>query len=845
MAFPNNPSNGDTFVRYGRTYQYDSAMLMWKVPKSGILLGELADIDITTNPPIVGDALRWSGSKFEPETVNTVTVYQTELPLTGNTVGNMAYITDLSSLYIFNGGGWFNVAIINTNPTITTGPSATYDLDSINLTPTVITLVATDPEGLPITWSHSVTSGSLEGTTITNVDNVFTITPGVIGAEFGLTFTASDGVNLATAASSFTLAFLSQDWKYANLSIGTSSTNGLTNSSFEDKSSNTFAVTPAGNVKQSAFNPHLENWSTYITNGSRLSVPTTTGLSFSTGNFTVEAWVYKETLIGTVIDARNGLGASPWSVYFESGGQPAFYTGVSYVSTIAVALKTWTHVAVTRSSGTLRIFVNGVQGFSGALSTNLDRSAGASIGARADLLAASRYTGYISDLRVVKGTALYTSNFTPPAEPLTVISGTSLLTCQSNRFIDNSGNNLAITPIGNVSVKSVSPYNNSYTPQLGSGSGYFDGAGDYLQVPSSIAFNFTPTGYTMEGWVYITANPTYQFFIASSTGANGYNPYWFIGSSPSSTWRLSWGNAASVDTGVAFVLNRWYHFAVSMNSNGTGTFYINGISIATASGLGVGNTGATGINLGTMTGGDYIFNGYMSDVRVVNNSSVYTSNFTPPTEPLTAISGTVLLVQFDNAGIYDKTAQNELTLYGTSQTSTAVTKYADTSILLDGNSDYIDIARPTDFGTGDFTIEVWAKAITISDARLILMTSTTPGSFGAFMIRMYYANSWQLKFNNTTYVFTRAAHPNSGDGWDHFAISRSSGVTKAFINGVLAISVADVSNYADTNIRIGEYANYYWHGYIENLQILKGAAKYTSNFTVPNSEQGKLYQATS
>ena len=214
MAFPNNPSNGDTFVRYGRTYQYDSAMLMWKVLKSGILLEELADIDITTNPPIAGEALLWSGSKFEPGAVNAVTVYQTELPLTGNSAGDMAYITDLSSLYIFTGsgagGGWFNIGIINESPTITTGPNATYGLN-IDGTPTVITLVANDPEGFPIIWSYAVTTGSLGTTaTVSQTDNVFTITPSSTEADagnFGITFTASDGVNLATAASTFTLIF--------------------------------------------------------------------------------------------------------------------------------------------------------------------------------------------------------------------------------------------------------------------------------------------------------------------------------------------------------------------------------------------------------------------------------------------------------------------------------------------------------------------------------------------------------------------------------------------------------------------------------------------------------------
>ncbi len=75
----------------------------------------------------------------------------------------------------------------------------------------MLTLVASDPEGLPITWSYQVTSGSLGSTaTIVQSGNVFTITPSTNtdhAGTFGVTFTASDGVNLATAASTFTLSF--------------------------------------------------------------------------------------------------------------------------------------------------------------------------------------------------------------------------------------------------------------------------------------------------------------------------------------------------------------------------------------------------------------------------------------------------------------------------------------------------------------------------------------------------------------------------------------------------------------------------------------------------------------
>jgi len=133
------------------------------------------------------------------------------LPLTGNEVGDQAYVQATNRLYLWNGTGWYNIALINTAPEITSGGTGAYAL-AIDGTPTVITLEATDPEGIPINWSYSVTSGSLGTTaTVSQADNVFTITPGtndpVDAGTFELTFTASDGVNIATDVNSFTLAF--------------------------------------------------------------------------------------------------------------------------------------------------------------------------------------------------------------------------------------------------------------------------------------------------------------------------------------------------------------------------------------------------------------------------------------------------------------------------------------------------------------------------------------------------------------------------------------------------------------------------------------------------------------
>jgi hypothetical protein len=192
MTFPSSPTNGQTTQKFGKKFAFNSTSGAWRPVSSPVVA--------TVREPVATPAVVSSASG---------------LPMTGNTVGKTAYVSETNRLYIWNGSGWFEMALINTSPTITTGGDATYELNSDG-TPTVITLVANDPEGVPLTWSHAVTSGALEDTTVTNVDNVFTITPGTIAATFGLTFTASDGINIDTSASAFTLSF-GPDWSTASL----------------------------------------------------------------------------------------------------------------------------------------------------------------------------------------------------------------------------------------------------------------------------------------------------------------------------------------------------------------------------------------------------------------------------------------------------------------------------------------------------------------------------------------------------------------------------------------------------------------------------------------------------
>ena len=128
---------------------------------------------------------------------------------TGMAVGDIAMVNATKKLYMYTATGWWLIATLtNTAPTAITGANASYGLASDG-TATVLTLTSTDPEGLPITFSHTVTSGSLGSTaTVSQNNNVFTITPSTTQeGSFSLTFSATDGNSVTQAVSAFTLTF--------------------------------------------------------------------------------------------------------------------------------------------------------------------------------------------------------------------------------------------------------------------------------------------------------------------------------------------------------------------------------------------------------------------------------------------------------------------------------------------------------------------------------------------------------------------------------------------------------------------------------------------------------------
>ena len=150
-------------------------------------------------------------------------------------VGEQAFVQDTNRLYIWNGTGWYNIALINTSPTWDSGgqPLSTYLLSTDNpQVATTVTLSASDPEGIPIQYSH-ITGGQMDSiATISQDSSVFTITPKTStqapdGGVGTITFRASDGVNILPYVSSFTLSFVENHFFVDHRNHGASANNPL------------------------------------------------------------------------------------------------------------------------------------------------------------------------------------------------------------------------------------------------------------------------------------------------------------------------------------------------------------------------------------------------------------------------------------------------------------------------------------------------------------------------------------------------------------------------------------------------------------------------------------------
>jgi hypothetical protein len=254
-----------------------------------------------------------------------------------------------------------------------------------------------------------------------------------------------------------------------------------------------------------------------------------TNLSLGTGDFTIEGWFNRASGTNNGIfqlsSTSGGFLASQTNTLALAGGSGilTYYAANSSVNTgsLTITNGAWNHFALVRSGTTTTLYYNGVSVSTVSDSTNYT---GTYLVVGGYYSTSYTWNGQISNFRVVKGTALYTGNFTPTTSPLTAVTGTQFLTLQSATIVDNSANAYAITNTGTVATTQAYPFtmlagqSKDYSP---AGNNWTNNNIGVLSGSTLDVMTDVPTLTSATAANYATLNP----LSTTSTLANGNLTY--------------------------------------------------------------------------------------------------------------------------------------------------------------------------------------------------------------------------------------------------------------------------------------------------------------------------------
>jgi len=820
---------------------------------------------------------------------STLEVYDTldSLPTSSLTKGGQGYVKATQRLYVSDSFGWYSMALVNLTPTQTLDPSGNITL-STDGTSTIVTITATDSDQPESQLSYSVESdGNMlaTGTTVTQDSSVFTITPlsedsGGVAGDFTLTFKTTDSINIATTTKDFSLAFTTPPVSGSTSTIALMKASGSGKAhegiSYQNGSDPTLDIigfsTTTGTPRASSFSPYREGGYSYYGDGTGDYLYVDLGASGGPdADYTIEFWTYytnNNTNTGFFnMSATSGAWTSNSTTAIAIGKLDTRFvsyigggtTAISHYSINHSTLEnTWVHLALVRNSNAITLYINGVaHATTGTQSSDLSSYRYLAIGGYYS--ASYLIPGYIRDFRYVKGTAVYTSDFTPPTEPLTAISGTQLLTCNLPYFGDKSTNAHSITVYGNAHTEPFGPYDYSpFAIQSDVGSTFLSTGVDGMAETTNhqTISNFGSSDFTIEMWYYPTVFANYQTLYTGRANNSLYGQLQFFvnstgqlvvyASANGSTWMV-----AEAGTAIKVINQTWNHIALVRNGN-TWTTYINGVGevVSTNSGTLVNNTllqiGYENNNVNSAAAG------YISDYRIVKGTAVYTSNFTPPTAPLTWVTNTTLQLQNKwDTYVYDAAAAGRITLLGDAQSTTTQRKFTTSSALVfDGTTDgaRFDELTPEYLG-GDFTIQFWLYPTTWYNSGTVF-GHWVGGQYHHFLIYSHTGTDWKLyaSSNGSTWNLASAASVSIArwtNSWKHVAMTydQSAGTVKFWLDGSLASTHTGITGltsntYTSSVLSVasdqnGSYVAY--AGYVQDIKVSR-SVEYTTNFTPPTTE---------
>ena len=401
-----------------------------------------------------------------------------------------------------------------------------------------------------------------------------------------------------------------------------------------------------------------------------LSVPDHADWEFGAGEFTVDFWI-NTTQTGTADRFMGRWGADgkrTFCLQFGSDNKLHCYYSDdgAYSATFQIEENdantindgAWHHVAVTGNTtdNLVKMFIDGtVQTDTEAMTTIFANDLSWLIG---DAGLGESINANLSEIRILKGAAAWTTSFTPSTTRYTSDANTVLLIHGDENsggtaaFTDSGNTGHTVTPTGNAFLGNGGTFTDSGNTghtviEIGQaqketaqefkfaddGVGYFfDGTGDYLSIPDHADFFFSTADFTIDFWFYP------QTIDESIIWQQGYDQIKYGDATP--TLKINLGGA-SVTSGTLLRPNIWYHVMVTRNST-TINVYLNGVNDGSvADGTQVNNS--TIVAIGANTAGNLPFEGYIDEFRI-STVERESSGFTPPTAQYTSDANTVLLI---------------------------------------------------------------------------------------------------------------------------------------------------------------------------------------------------------
>ena len=529
-----------------------------------------------------------------------------------------------------------------------------------------------------------------------------------------------------------------------------------------------------------------------------LSIPTSTQFDFGSDDFTVECWIYPilfNAIDGSFMNVGAQSGGAAWSIRATDTGLLEFTTWSSG-STVAVNItsasgalvfNTWSHVAVTRNGSTWNIWVNGV-----SVATATDASSIGNTGRPAYIAygfssGAARYQNcYISNVRWVKGVAVYTGNFTVPVSPLTAAQ--------------SAGTNISAVSITQTSLLLNTPNN-----------GFFltDGSINNFTVTNNntaTANALTPITVLPAAGIPPNLRLTSGASVPTLTTGSNYNILDFTGSSttpPATSLNIASG--------------------LTLSSGGTYT------------GLTISSTGATNFTGNNKTIAALSLNNGSSTTTVDTTGLVVSGAVTMPQGAL-LLNGNLSSTSLSCAGS-SRSITGTNTTYTITGSGTSAWNYSPTgSVLFNGTTQYLSTPNNAALQLATatpFTIEAWIYSTNMSATDHGIIGKRQTGAEWQLNIHpsFGYLNFWNgvttYQSNITLVVST----------WYHVAVTWDTTTLRFFVNGVMGTTYTGFTVSPSTNQVIvggtGPGASGLFAGNISNLRLVKGVAVYTGNFTVP------------